>query len=140
MVISREPNEVDILLDNQRLKQCRQFKYLGVIFSQENNSKIEIDLRIAEFTRHLGMLYTLLKDRNIPRRVKTLIYTTILRPILMYGYESWALTTKTKCQLQAAEMKVLRLIRGVTRLDRMRNTTIREQLGIENILYLIEAG
>ena len=58
----------------------------------------------------------------------------------MYGYESWALTTKTKSQLQAAEMKVLHLIRGVTRLDRMRNTTIREQLGIENILYLIEAG
>ena len=58
----------------------------------------------------------------------------------MYGYESWALTTKIRSQLQAAEMKVLRLIRGVTRLDKMRNTTIREQLGIESILYLIEVG
>ena len=58
----------------------------------------------------------------------------------MYGYESWALTTKTKSQLQAAEMRVLRLIKGVTRLDRIRNEDIRRELGIDKILELVERG
>ena len=86
------------------------------------------------------MLYPLLKDRNIPAKVKTLIYTSILRRILIYGHEAWALTSKTRSQVQAAEMKSLRLIRGVTRLDRMRNDAIREDLGVESILKFIERG
>ena len=140
MVMSRTPDEIDILLEDHTLKQCRQFKYLGVMFSEENNSKIEVDHRIMKFNNNLRMLYPLLKDRRIPRRVKIIIYTSILRPILMYGHESWALTSSTKSKLQAAEMKVLRLIKGVTRLDRLRNDDIRNELGVESILDLIEMG
>ena len=140
MVISRTPQEMDITLENHTLKQCRHFKYLGVKFSEENDTKVEVDHRMNKFNNNLRMLYPLMKDRYIPRRVKTLIYTSILRPILMYGYESWALTTKTKSQLQAAEMRVLRIIKGVTRLDRIRNADIRRELGVDNILELIEKG
>ena len=71
------------------------------------------------------MLYPLMKDRNIPRKVKTLIYISILTPVLIYGHESWTLTSKTRSQIQAAEMKILRLIKGVARLDRLRNEDIR---------------
>ena len=81
-----------------------------------------------------------MKDRNIPRKVKTMIYITILRPILTYGHESWTLTSKTRSQLQAAEMKTLRLIKGVTRLDRLRNEDIRRELGVEGILDFVERG
>ena len=58
----------------------------------------------------------------------------------MYGHESWAFTSSTKSKLEAAEMKVLRLIKGVTRLDRLRNDDIRNELGVESILDLIEMG
>ena len=81
-----------------------------------------------------------MKDRNIPRKVKKIIYISILRPILTYGYESWALTSKTRSQLQAAEMRVLRLIKGVTRLDRFRNEDIRRELEIESLQDFIERG
>ena len=37
-------------------------------------------------------------------------------------------------------MKVLRLIRGVTRLDRLRNEDIRRDLEIDNVLVLVERG
>ena len=93
MVMSRTPDEIGILLEDHTLKQCRQFKYLGVMFSEENNSKIEVDHRIMKFNNNLRMLYPLLKDSYIPRRVKILIYTSILKPILMYRHESWALAS-----------------------------------------------
>ena len=81
-----------------------------------------------------------MKDRHIPRKVKSVVYTTILRPILIYGHESWTLTSRTKSKVQAAEMKVLRLIKGVTRLDRIRNENIRNELGVEEILKVVERG
>ena len=61
-----------------------------------------------------------MKDRNIPNGVKTLNYTTILT----YGQKSWTLTSMTRSQIQAAEMKVLRMIKSVTRLDKLRNEDI----------------
>ena len=36
MVISRTPEEINISLEDHTLKQCRHFRYLGVIFSEEN--------------------------------------------------------------------------------------------------------
>ena len=50
------------------------------------------------------------------------------------------MTSRTRSKVQAAEMEVLRLIKGVTRMDRIRNVDIRNELEIEDILNLIERG
>ena len=140
MVMSRTPGNIELSLGGQILKQCRNFKYLGVEFSDQNDQKLEITTRIQKYNNNLYLLYPLMKDRNIPRKVKTIIYLQILRPILTYGHESWTLTSKTRSQLQAAEMKALRLIKGVTRLDRLRNEDIRRDLEVEGILEFVERG
>ena len=76
----------------------------------------------------------LLKQKFLPTEVD--IFTnTILRPILIYKSKCWALTTKPA---STAEMKVLGTIRGVTRLDRIRNGRIRSDLSVKPILRVIE--
>ena len=40
--------------------------------------------RKGKFSRNVGMLYPLLKEKRIAREVKVMIYKTILRPILLY--------------------------------------------------------
>ena len=130
MLISKEEEEVNIRVRDQELKQVDQFKYLGVCFGTGNVINIELNSRIEKFNNTLRLLYPLIRDRNVPRKVKIVIYVSILRPILTYGCEAWALTTKTKSKIQACEMRVLRSIKGVTRRDRMRNDDIREELGV----------
>ena len=83
-------------------------------------------------------MYPLLKDRYVPTAVKVKIYKTIFRPILTYESESWTLTTTTKSKIQAAEMRVLRLIKGVTRRDRLRNEDIRKEPDVKSILQHVE--
>ena len=95
-------------------------------------------MRINKYNNTMTMLYPLLKQRDIPRQYKTTIYTMILKPILTYGCEIWALTTKTESRIQPAEMRVLRLIRGVSRRDRVRNVKIREDLGVTPLLQFIK--
>ncbi|XP_076041792.1 uncharacterized protein LOC143025677 [Oratosquilla oratoria] len=58
--------------------------------------------------------------------------------VLLYECETWTITTKTRSRIQATEMRVLRLIQVHTQRDRIRNDTIRETLGVESILNLIE--
>ena len=138
MKISRRNEECNIQIENHRLNQVSQFTYLGVVFNEQNKQEAEINNRIKKYNGNLSAMYPLLKDRNIPVKVKLIIFNTILKPILTYAAETWSLTTKTSSQIQAAEMKTLRLILGVTRRDRIRNTVIRERLGVEPVLDTVE--
>ena len=84
------------------------------------------------------MMYRLLKDRHVPNKSKLLIHMTILRTILLYGHESWILTKMLKSMITAADMKVLRLVKGVTRRDSVRNADIYEDLKIKPIIETIQ--
>ena len=111
MFFSRPPTDAKLSLEGQALKQYRNFKYLGIVFYDQNDPESEITNQIYKFDNNLFLLYPLLKHRNIPSKVKkTLIYITILKPILTYSHESWTLISKTISQLQESEMKVMRLI------------------------------
>ncbi len=138
MKVGRIKEECNIYIENVKLKQTDKFCYLGVLFDEENRQNIEILNRIQKYNANVSALYPILKDKNIPTKAKTIIFTTILRPVLLYGSETWTLTTRTSSQIQAAEMRVLRMIRGVTRLDRIRNEETRERLGITSVLKIIE--
>ena len=127
-----------IYIGGQKLKQAENFTYLGININERNLQQAEITSRITKYNNNFRLLYPMLKDNFVPKESKVLIYTTILRPILIYGSEAWSLTSKTKSTIQAAEMKVLRLIRGVTRMDKLRNTKIQEELGVTPILDIVE--
>ena len=62
----------------------------------------------------------------------------MLKPIVPYGSECWSLTTRTESKIKAAEMRVLRNLKGVTRRDRIRNTAITAELKVDPLLGTIE--
>ena len=131
MMIARERRELQIEVEGMMLRCVDSFNYLGMLITAGGEMMDEIENRINKYSANVGQLYPILRERNIPRDVKVVIFTTILRPILLYGAESWTLTTKTRSKLVAAEMRVLHMIRGVSRMDRMRNADIRKDLGVE---------
>ena len=55
------------------------------------------------------------KSRNVSRNTKIKVYTTILRPIVMYGSECWVMTTREEQWLLRWERKILRKIFGAVR-------------------------
>ncbi|XP_056633897.1 uncharacterized protein LOC130443348 [Diorhabda sublineata] len=59
---------------------------------------------------------------------------TCTRPIMTYGTEVREDTNKTKQMLRVAEMKTLRTIEGKTRRDKVRNTDVKEQCEIHDIV------
>ena len=75
---------------------------------------------------------------KVSTKTKLTVYKTIFRPILLYRRESWVLTPSQKRRVQEIDMKFLRAIKRVTKLDRIPNSKIREDLEVEPILERIE--
>ena len=61
-----------------------------------------------------GVMY----DRRMPVRLKKQIYKIMVRPAGIYGSETWAVKKQHLCKLEVAEMKCLKVTRGVTRKEK----------------------
>ena len=138
MAVSRVNPNFQISLGNEEIPQVNSMKYLGVEFHSDGKIEHEITVRIAKYAKNLGLLYPLLRKTSIPRKVKVLFYKTILRPILTYGSEAWTTTTQIRSRMQAAEMRCLRLIFGVTRRDKIRNESSETRWVLKTSMTLLE--
>jgi hypothetical protein len=70
---------------------------------------------------------------------KIKIYKAVVRPIMTYGAESRAGTTKTKQLLKTTEMNTLRANLGKARFDRMKNIDILEQCNIQAVTKFVKS-
>ena len=66
----------------------------------------------------------ILCDRRIRLRVKGKVYKTVVRPAMMYGAETWAVKKSHEKKLDVAEMRMLRWMSGVTKMDRIMNERV----------------
>ena len=66
-------------------------------------------------------------DRRVPARLKWKVYKVAVRPAMLYGLETMALTKRQEAEMEVAELKMLRFSLGVTRMDKIRNEYIRRR-------------
>lgn len=74
----------------------KRAKYLSVILKTENNTSFEINNTISKSKNVLGMFYSLMKNKHVLNKVKTLVSANILRPILTYKHKTCYITNKIK--------------------------------------------
>jgi hypothetical protein len=53
-----------------------------------------------------------MKSSIISRNIKTLLYKTLIRPVLTYGAETWVLSKQDEHHLSNFERKILQKIYG----------------------------
>jgi hypothetical protein len=71
-------------------------------------------------------------ERTIFRKVRTetilKIYNILVFPTFLYGSENWTLTALQRQRIEAAEMKLLRLLAGYTLHDHKTNDSLQNRL------------
>jgi hypothetical protein len=139
LVISRNTVECTLHVSGVQLQQVEKFKYLGVLFASDGSWDQEIDRRIGAAAAVMRQLYRgVVCKRELSNRAKLAVFKSIFVPTLTYGHELWVMTRKTRSRIQAAEMRFLRRIAGLTLRDRVRSSEIRKNINVEPLLLQIE--
>jgi len=125
---------VKIVINDNIIEQVTDFKYLGYRVS-EYKSDLEDKLqtynkRNGVIRRHFG------KEMN--KETKLRIHKITAKAALKFGSEVWVLKKREEQRLEAAQMKFLRHLLGITKLDKEKNQSIREKIGAQNIVKEIK--
>ena len=112
------------------LQQVQSFKYLGSTLTETGGCEKEVKERIKSGWSKWKEVKGVVCDRRMPRSVKSKVYKTMVRPVLLYGAETWALRRKEEKLLERTEMRMLRWMLGVSLLDRCTNEEIRSCLKV----------
>jgi|UniRef100_A0A2S2QF00 hypothetical protein len=89
-----------------------QFKYLGMILTEDNQITKEIEARIQAGNKYFFNLANLLGARSLSRELNKQLYTKLIRPIITCGAETWTIRKTNEKRLLVFERKILRRIFG----------------------------
>jgi hypothetical protein len=111
----RPTNQKVLKVKNYEFECVNEFKYLGTPVTSNNRISAEINHRIGIANRCYHRMKHMLKSRYLKRETKGKPYDTTLKPVLIYGSESWTITKADEEKLRIFERKVLRRIYRPTR-------------------------
>lgn len=141
-IIRPPPVPVDIMINNEPLVQCTDFKYLGSTVSSNAKLDRELSYRIGNASAAFGKLQDRLwRNRHVSIRVKCKVYRAVVLTALLYGAETWTVYRTQVKRLHSYMMRHLREIQNVTWHDKVRNTEILQRAGLPSMTdILIEKG
>ena len=76
--------------------------------------------------------------KQMNKETKLRIHNITAKAALKFGSEAWLLKKREEQRLEAAQMKFLRHLLGITKLDKEKNQSIRQKTGAENIVKEIK--
>ena len=108
----RRRNAGDLRIGNKTFEAVQSFQYLGNITNNTNNKNKCIKERIMMGNKAYYANRQLFNSSLISRNSKLQIYRTLVRPVVIYGSESWTLTMEEERALAVFEREILRKIYG----------------------------
>ncbi|XP_056636638.1 uncharacterized protein LOC130445137 [Diorhabda sublineata] len=137
ITFAKEPLRCKLVVQDKIIDKISQFKYLGMDLSSYHDPVKDLRSQINKATAvWVCLRQTMWANEYMRKDSKFRIYQTCIRPIMAYGIETREETNNRKSMLRVAEMKTLRTIVGKIRVDRIRNTGIRKQCAVQDIVRL----
>ena len=131
LCINERNDDETVKMEDSKVPRVKEFKYLGSPMQENDGCEREVKKRVQAGWNGWRRVSGIICDRRLPARVKEKVYNSAVRPAMMYGLETVAVTKKQVEEMQVAEMKMLRFAMGVTRKDKIRNEHIRSTVKVE---------
>ena len=78
-----------------------------------------------------GVLKNVLNNRGLGIKAKKCLCEGVIVPRALYGAEAWGMRSAERRKVNVLEMKYLRSLFGVSRMDRVWNEEVHRRAGIE---------
>ena len=129
-----------VKMEDAKVPRVKEFKYLGSTVQESGGCEREVKKRVQAGWNGWRRVSGVICDKRLPARVKR-VYSSVVRPAMVYGLETVAVTKKQVEEMEVAEIKMLRFAMGVTRKDKIRNEYIRSTVKVEQLgMKMREAG
>ena len=120
-----------VKVDHTKVPSVKEFKYLGSTVQESGGCEREVRKRVQAGWNGWRKVSGVICDRRLPARVKGKVYSSVVRPAMVYGLETVAVTKQKGKEMEATEMKILRFAMGVMRKDKTKNEYIRSTIKVE---------
>ncbi|KAJ4430124.1 hypothetical protein ANN_22334 [Periplaneta americana] len=108
-------DKIDSLqISDYNFEKVDNFTYLGSVVTSDNNMSKEISNRLMKANRAYFSLKYHFSSHALSRKVKFILYKTLVRPVLTYAAEPWSISKNDEKRLEIFERKILRRIYGPT--------------------------
>jgi hypothetical protein len=94
MVCSKDPENINIKMDDDALKQVPKSKYLGTIFMEEGKNKEDIIQLITEAKVMFNNKKQLICPNNLSSEMKKKLIKSCIWSIALHGSQTWTLGKK----------------------------------------------
>ena len=122
------------------MPRVKEFKYLGSTVQESGGCEREVKKTVQAGWNGWRRVSGVICDNRLPARVKGKVYSSVVRPAMVYGLETVAVTKKQVEEMEVAKMKMLRFTMGVTGKDKIRNKHIRSTAKVERLGIKMREG
>jgi len=113
---------VKIVIDDNIIEQVTDFKYLGYRISE---FKSDLEDKLQTYNKIKGAIWRHF-GKQMNKETK-LIHNITAKAALKFGSEAWVLKKREEQRLEAAQMKFLKHLLGITKLDKEKTNVLGEK-------------
>ena len=126
--------------EDTKVPRVMEFKYLGSTVQESGSCEKEVKRRVQAGWNGWRKVSGVICDWSLPNRAKEKVYISVVRPAMVYGLETVAITKKQVEEMEFTEMKILRFAMRVTRKDKIKNKYIRSTVKVERLGMKMREG
>ena len=129
MVVTRK-NEVpqcNIQVNGNILQQVNRYNYLGTVITSDGRCLEEIRTRIAMAKVAFSKMKNILTNKKMSIETRKRVLRGYIEPVLLYGCETWTMSSQAEKHLMAAEMWFLRKMQRIPWTDRKTNDQVLQE-------------
>lgn len=103
-------NTAPIRLEGEALEEVESFTYLGSVVDKLGGTDADVKVPIGKARAAFHQLKNFWGSSELPRNIKIRIFNSMVKPVLLYGAETWRTTVTTMKKIQSFIYTCLRRI------------------------------
>ncbi|RTG90929.1 uncharacterized protein DC041_0008032, partial [Schistosoma bovis] len=127
VLIFKTKNSSPISIDGETLEDIESFTYLGSIIDEQGGSDADIRVRIGKSRTAFLQLKNIWNSKQLSTNIKVRIFNKNVKTVLLYGAETWRITTTTIKKVQVFIHGCLRKILNIRWPDTISNSLLCER-------------